>query len=91
MSFITNKPSSKLSSTAVETGKKKNADSILREADDLLQSLASEEGLCALDEGVGGANDAIAWSSDLQSVLSKLDMLDSSATGSNTVENENHQ
>lgn len=50
----------------------KAASSILQEADELLQSLASDDGkLC------DSSNDAIAWSSDLQSVLSKLDMLDS--------------
>ncbi|QDZ18254.1 hypothetical protein HOP50_01g07560 [Chloropicon primus] len=49
--------------------------SILQEADELLQSLASEED----DQGLlsGSSNDAIAWSSDLQSVLSKLEMLES--------------
>lgn len=50
----------------------KAASSILQEADELLQSLAADDGkLC------DSSNDAIAWSSDLQSVLSKLDMLDS--------------
>ena len=53
--------------------KASSCSSILEEADKLLQSLASE------DAGVGedaASNDAIAWSSDLQSVLSKLDMLE---------------
>ncbi len=57
-------------------GEEASADAILREADELLRSLASE------DDGIdkdAKANDAISWSSDLQSVLSKLDMLDSPA------------
>ena len=61
-------------SEAAEEGARAPLDSsaILREADDLLNSLASKE------EGIlsGTSNDAIAWSSDLQSVLSKLEMLD---------------
>ena len=38
----------------------------LREADELLESLGLEE----------GQNDPIAWTSDLNTVLSKLEMLD---------------
>ena len=66
---------------------KAKVSSILQEADKLLQSLASEaEDLLSEGAATGAgassdtSNDAIAWSSDLQSVLSKLDMLETKNT-----------
>ena len=47
-------------------GEEGSSISLLREADELLESLGLEE----------GQNDPIAWTSDLNTVLSKLEMLD---------------